>query len=101
MASKAAYQIIQTNNDIIIEKILDELLSDCAYELSIIDEKKKYLVKRQQLLNQLNFVKDNIENIAKNEEDILDKTKYYLQQKEEIRNNINNNKIILINLRLI
>ena len=101
MASKAAYQIIQTNNDIIIEKILDELLSDCAYELSNIDEKKKYLIKKQQLLNQLDSAKENIENIAKKEEDIMEQTNLYLKQKEEIKNDMNNNNDIINNNKVI
>ena len=90
MASKAAYQIIQSNNDIIIETIINELLSDCASDLNIINKKKKHLLEKQQLINQLNLVKDNINIFTKNEEDIFEKSNVYLKQKEELINNINN-----------
>jgi hypothetical protein len=89
MASRTAYQIIQSNNDVIIEKIIDELCTDCAYDLSIIDEKKRHLLEKQQLIQQFNLVKDNIDIVTKNEEDIVEKSNAYLKQKEELMNNIN------------
>ena len=91
MASKAAYQIIQSNNDIIIEKIIDELCTDCAYDLSNINKKKKNLLDKQQLIQQFSLVKDNINFFTKQEEDIFEKSNTYLKQKEELINNFNKN----------
>ena len=83
MASKAAYQIIQSNNDKIIEEIIDELLYDCSYDLSIIDKTKKNILKKQQLINGLDNVKNNINNLKKNEEDIIEQSNLYKRKKEE------------------
>ena len=105
MASKAAYQIIQSNNDIIIEKIIDELCTDCAYDLSNINQQKKNLLEKQQLIQQFSLVKDNINFFTKQEEDIFEKSNTYLKQKEELINNFNKsiddkkNKIEIIKFR--
>ena len=106
MASRSAYQIIQANNDQIIEKIIDELLYECTFDLNIIDEKKQKLFQKQQLINELDKVKNNINDIIpKAEEDIYEKLNSYLQKKEEKLNNdiINNkrNKIEIIKFRSI
>ena len=90
MASKAAYQIIQSNNDKIIEEIIDELLYDCSYDLSIIDKTKKNILKKQQLINGLDSVKNNINNLKKNEEDIIEQSNLYkLKKEEELKNKYN------------
>jgi hypothetical protein len=46
MVSKTAYQIIQSNNDIIIEKIIDEICTDCSYDISNIDKKKIIFIRK-------------------------------------------------------
>ena len=98
MASKVAYQIIQTNNYQIIEKIIDELLYDCTCELNIIDQKKKKLKEKEQLINELDKAKNKINiDLPKKEEEIINKLNAFLQQKEEelqnkINNDINNQK---------
>ena len=95
MASKAAYQLIQSNNDKIIDDIIDEMLYECTYDLNMINKTKKNILKKQQLINELDNVKNNINNIKKNEEDILAQSNLYkLKKKEELKikcNDIDNN----------
>ena len=95
MASKAAFQIIQTNNDQIIEQIIDELLYECIYDLNIIDKKKKIILQKEKLIDELNKVQNNINvNNPKNEEEILEKLNIFLKKnEEELQNKINNDII--------
>ena len=101
MASRAAFQIIQSNNDQIIENIIDELLYECTYDMNIIEEKKKNINEKEKLLKGLDKVKEKINDIPKNEEEILEKLHNFLQKNEqELKNkidkeiiNINKNKV--------
>ena len=93
MASKAAFQVIQTNNHQIIENIIEELLYDLTYDLNIIDQKKKKLSEKKQLVKELDKVQNNINvNLPKDENEIIQKLNIFLKQKEEeLKNKINNN----------
>ena len=64
MASRAAYHIIQSNYDEIIEKMIDELLSDCANDLNIINHRKEQQMKKQDLITNFQMLQDNM-NILK------------------------------------
>jgi hypothetical protein len=87
MASRAAYHIIQSNYDEIIEKMIDELLSDCANDLNIINHRKEQQMKKQDLIANFQLLQDNIELIKKNEETIRERSN------ELANNNKNNNNI--------
>ena len=65
MASRAAYQIIQSNYDEIIEKMIDELLCDCVDDLNIINHRKEQQMKKQDLIANFQLLQDNIEQIKK------------------------------------
>lgn len=92
MASKTAFQLIQTNNDYIIEKIIDELLYESAIEINNINTKKNYLRKKYDLINKCNLTQNNINELIGKENEIFEKNKKIV---EENKNNINNeqNKI--------
>ena len=74
MASRAAYHIIQSNYDEIIEKMIDELLFDCANDLNIIHHRKEQQIKKQDLIANFQLLQDNIENMKKNEETIRERS---------------------------
>ena len=74
MASRAAYHIIQSNYDEIIEKMIDELLFDCANDLNIIHHRKEQQIKKQDLITNFQLLQDNIENMKKNEETIRERS---------------------------
>ena len=84
MASKAAFQIIQTNNDQIIEQIIDELLYECTYDFNNIDKQKKIILQKEKLIEELNKVQNNINiNNPKNEGEILDNLNIFLKKKKK------------------
>lgn len=83
MASRAAYHIIQSNYDEIIEKMVDELLYDCVNDLNIINHRKEQQKKKQIFINNLQLFQDNIDHITKDEEKIKERT-------NELVNNNNN-----------
>jgi len=83
MASRVAYHIIQSNYDEIIEKMLDELLFDCANDFNFIKLRKEQEMKKQDLINNFQLLHDNIEHIKNNEEKILERS-------NGLVNNINN-----------
>ena len=64
-----------------MKKIIDELCTDCAYDLSSVNKKKKNLLEKQQLIQQFNLAKDNIDIITKKEEDVFEKSKYIFKTK--------------------
>ena len=99
MASKTAYQIIQTNNDNIIEKIIEELIYEFAFEIQNIKNKKEYLMKKQKLIDEFNITKNKIDDITQNEKNILDENLKLIEEKKNNEENIINkkeeNKIII------
>ena len=99
MASKTAYQIIQTNNDSIIEKIIEELIYEFAFEIQNIKNKKEYLMKKQKLIDEFNITKNKIDDITQNEKNILDENLKLIEEKKNNEENIINkkeeNKIII------
>ena len=91
MASKAAYQIIQTNNDNIIETIIDELLFEFALNLMEIKQKKEYIIKKKELINEFNLTKNKIDDIIHQEKNILEENiKFIEDNKGNSNNNMNN-----------
>ena len=94
MASRAAYHIIQSNYDEIIEKMVDELLFDCANDLNIINHRKEQQMKKQDLITNFQLLQDNIELIKKNEETIRERSNGLVI-------NNNNNNIIDIKKKII
>ena len=91
MASKAAFQIIQTNNAQIIEDIIDELLYECTYEINAIDENKKKIYEKKKLLLELDKAQEKINKIPKNEEEKLDSFYLFLQKNNnDLKHKINN-----------
>jgi hypothetical protein len=95
MASRAAYHIIQSNYDEIIEKMVDDLLYDCANDLNIINHRKEQQMKKQDLINNFQLLHDNIEHIKKNEETIRERSN------ELVINNKKNNNLIDIKKKII
>ena len=99
MASKTAYQIIQTNNDSIIEKIIDELLYEFALEIQNIKSKKEYLMKKQKLIDEFNVAKNNLNDITLKEKNIFDENIKLIEEKKNNEDNLSNkkdeNKIII------
>ena len=100
MASKTAYQIIQTNNDIIIETIIDELLFEFALNLMEIKQKKEYIIKKKELINEFNLTKNKIDDIIHQEKNILEENiKFIEDNKGNSNNNMNNinniNKVVI------
>ena len=95
MASRAAYHIIQSNYDEIIEKMVDDLLYDCANDLNIINHRKEQQIKKQDLITNFQLLQDNIEHIKKNEETIRERSN------ELVINNKKNNNLIDIKKKII
>ena len=100
MASRAAYQIIQSNYDEIIEKMIDELLCDCVDDLNIINHRKEQQMKKQDLIANFQLLQDNIEQIKKIEVTIREKSNGLVINNKSNNNNINdlnkNRKKIII-----
>ena len=90
MASKSAYQIIQTNMDSIIEKIINELLFESAVNLNEINQKKLYLFKKQELINEINLAKNNLNDLIGNEKNIFEENIKLFEDKKDKINKINN-----------
>lgn len=101
MASRAAYQIIQSNYDEIIEKMIDELLCDCVDDLNIINHRKEQQMKKQDLIANFQLLQDNIEQIKKNEETIRERSNELVIKNNNNNNNLNKNrkKIIITKFR--
>ena len=99
MASKTAYQIIQTNIDFIIETIIKELLFELALDFNEIRQKKLYLIKKQELVQEFNLTKNNINDILGKEKNIYDENIKFIEDKkneiDNINNNIKENKIVI------
>jgi len=102
MASRAAYQIIQSNYDEIIEKMIDELLCDCVDDLNIINHRKEQQMKKQNLIANFQLLQDNIEQIKKNEETIRERSNgLVIKDNNNNNNDLNKNrkKIIITKFR--
>ena len=99
MASKAAYQIIQTNMDSIIEKIINELLFESALNLDEINKKKLYLFKKQELVKEINLAKNNLNDIIGQEKNIFEENIKFIEDKKnkinEVNSQNNENKIFI------
>ena len=100
MASKAAYQIIQTNMDAIIETILKELLFELALDFKEINQKKETIIKKRELINEFDLVNNNLNEIIGQEKNILEENIKFIEDKRNNINEINNknskeNKIII------
>ena len=100
MASKAAYQIIQTNMDAIIETILKELLFELALDFKEINQKKEMIIKKRELINEFDLVNNNLNEIIGQEKNILEENIKFIEDKRNNINEINNknskeNKIII------
>ena len=99
MASKTAYQLIQTNIDFIIETIINELLLGCALDFNEIRQKKLYLIKRYEMVKEFNLAKNNLNDILGKEKNIYEENVKFIEDKkieiDNINNNIKDNKIII------
>ena len=100
MASKAAYQIIQTNMDAIIETILKELLFELTLDFKEINQKKEMIIKKRELINEFDLVNNNLNEIIGQEKNILEENIKFIEDKRNNINEINNknskeNKIII------
>ena len=99
MASKTAYQIIQTNIDFIIETIIKELLFELALDFNEIRQKKLYLIKKQELVKEFNLTKNNLNDILGKEKNIYEENIKFIEDKkneiDNINNNIKENKIVI------
>ena len=88
---------IQTNMDSIIEKIINELLFESAVNLNEINQKKLYLFKKQELINEINLAKNNLNDLIGNEKNIFEENiKLFEDKKDKINkknNQIDENKI--------
>ena len=90
MASKTAYQIIQTNMDIIIETILNELIVELSLDFKEIMNKKEYLVKKRELINKFDLMKNNLNDILGQEKNILEKNIKFIEDRKIEADNMNN-----------
>ena len=79
LASKTNYQMIQNNSEIIIEKMIDDLLIDCVFDLQFIDYERKKIQKKKYLNNYIYEANKVINKIIQNEKEILKK---YLNEKK-------------------
>ena len=99
MASKTAYQIIQTNMDIIIEKTIDELLDEFALEMQNIKKQREYLIKKFELVNEFNETKNKLNDITEKEKNVFDENIKFIEDKKNIVDNIcdknEENKIVI------
>ena len=99
MASKAAYQIIQTNIDSIIENLINELIYDSALDIHDIIMKKEYLNKKNELVDKFHEVKNNIDDILGQEKNIIEENTKFIEDNKNKNNEKNNmnkkNKIII------
>ena len=99
MASKTAYQLIQTNIDFIIEAIINELLLGCALDFNEIRQKKLYLIKRYEMVKEFDLAKNNLNDILGKEKNIYEENVKFIEDKkieiDNINNNIKDNKIII------
>ena len=99
MASKTAYQLIQTNIDYIIEAIINELLLGCALDFNEIRQKKLYLIKRYEMVKEFDLAKNNLNDILGKEKNIYEENVKFIEDKkieiDNINNNIKDNKIII------
>ena len=99
MASKTAYQLIQTNIDFIIETIISELLLECALDFNEIRQKKLYLIKRYEMVKEFDLAKNNLNDILGKEKNIYEENVKFIEDKkieiDNINNNIKDNKIII------
>jgi hypothetical protein len=99
MASKTAYQLIQTNIDFIIEAIINELLLGCALDFKEIRQKKLYLIKRYEMVKEFDLAKNNLNDILGKEKNIYEENVKFIEDKkieiDNINNNIKDNKIII------
>ena len=99
MASKTAYQLIQTNMDFIIEAIINELLLGCALDFNEIRQKKLYLIKRYEMVKEFDLAKNNLNDILGKEKNIYEENVKFIEDKkieiDNINNNIKDNKIII------
>ena len=99
MASKKAYQLIQTNIDFIIETIINELLLECALDFNEIRQKKLYLIKRYEMVKEFDLAKNNLNDILGKEKNIYEENVKFIEDKkieiDNINNNIKDNKIII------
>ena len=99
MASKTAYQLIQTNIDFIIEAIINELLLGCALDFKEIRQKKLYLIKRYEMVKEFDLAKNNLNDILGKEKNIYEENIKFIEDKkieiDNINNNIKDNKIII------
>ena len=99
MASKTAYQLIQTNIDFIIEAIISELLLGCALDFKEIRQKKLYLIKRYEMVKEFDLAKNNLNDILGKEKNIYEENVKFIEDKkieiDNINNNIKDNKIII------
>ena len=99
MASKTAYQLIQTNIDFIIEAIINELLLGCALDFKEIRQKKLYLIKRYEMVKEFDLAKNNLNDILGKEKNIYEENVKFIEDKkneiDNINNNIKENKIVI------
>ena len=99
MASKIAYQIIQTNMDFIIEEIINELILDLTLDFNEINQRKLYLIKKQELVEEFDLMKNNLDDIIGEEKNILENNIKFIEDKKNdivnLNNNIKENKIVV------
>ena len=82
MASKTAYQLIQTNIDFIIEAIINELLLGCALDFKEIRQKKLYLIKRYEMVKEFDLAKNNLNDILGKEKNIYEENVKFIEDKK-------------------
>ena len=73
LASKSAFQMIQNNNEIIIEKMIDDLIIDCVFDLQNIESARKEKEKKEKLSMYINEAREALNNVRQNENEILNK----------------------------
>ena len=76
--------------DSIIEKIINELLFESAVNLNEINKKKLYLFKKQELINEINLAKNNLNDLIGNEKNIFEENMKLFEDKKDKINKINN-----------
>ena len=73
LVSKSAFQMIKNNSEIILERMIDDLLIDCIYDLQNIEKERRKISERNNFIKLFNEARKALHEISKKETEILNK----------------------------
>lgn len=73
LVSKSAFQMIKNNSEIILERMIDDLLIDCIYDLQNIEKERRKISERNNFIKLFNEARKALHEISKKEKEILNK----------------------------